>query len=169
MTVPVWATFLALVVGWGLGVLQDVLREGWRYRREQTERRRETKRQSLKELQPAVIALTVRLEATLLRPDPDDQALQGFSHDIRKAGWQLTSLASRLADPDLLCMVQELRAIAEDITADEAHADPMQRRQRLNAAATAVIEHAGGIYQNLLSSDKPKPKRPWDGVKFFPI
>jgi hypothetical protein len=66
-------------------------------------------------------------------------------------------------------MVRELRAIGEDITSADIHEDPANLRQRLNAAATAVIEHAGGIYQRLLAADQPKPKRPWSGVKFFPI
>src|SRR5690349_9505397 len=110
MTLPVWVTILTLFIGWGLGMLQEAVREVWRHRREQTERRREEKRQTQKELQTAVADWTVRLEAILARQDADAKAEDRASEDISKAGWHITVLASRLADPDLLGKVRALRA-----------------------------------------------------------
>jgi hypothetical protein len=159
-----------LLIGWFGNDWLARRQEVRRHAREQIERRREAKRQSLKELQNAVIHLTVQLEVATVPGLFEPQAQHTSSEtDLRIAGWQLMAFAIRLADPDLLRLIEDLRDVADQIAAKHATDDPAALRQRVVEAATAVLTQAGGIYQSLLASDAPAPPHSWDGVRFFPV
>lgn len=141
---------VATLVGVGFVQWQEARRDDLRHRREQTKDRRAAKRQALCDLQAAVSDLADQLEA----------APPGMTAEARRSGHRLETLASRLAAPDLLRLVREFRvagnAFAERATGDEA----AYLQDRLEAAASAVLAHAGGIFQQLLATDpEPEPRR----------